>query len=138
MQAGLAVRNRLVRDRELAEVVAKHLGLDLDGSERLAVVHTNNRANHLGNDDHIAQVRLDNLRLGTVNASDGLLGDAQLLKQVQRLALKTTHSEATARTRREQLDELLVGELKQVLEVDAAVRKFLKGLARRTSGRDEL
>ena len=41
----------------------KRAYLDLDLVESLAVVHTNDAANHLGDDDHVAKVSLDDLRL---------------------------------------------------------------------------
>ena len=44
----------LVGDRELAQVVANHLRLDLHIDVLLAVVDTNHAANHLGNNDHVA------------------------------------------------------------------------------------
>lgn len=44
--------------------------LDLNTVEGLSVVHTNLAANHLGDDDHITQVGLDNLGLV---ASGGIL-----------------------------------------------------------------
>lgn len=54
--------------------------------EGLAVVHADDGANHLGHDDHVAQVRAHRIRL---LAARGLaLGLAQLLNQSQRLALK--------------------------------------------------
>jgi hypothetical protein len=67
------VLDRLVRNAELAKVVADHLGLiplareekfwvylDLNLVEGLAVVHTDVAANHLRNNDHVAEVGLDN------------------------------------------------------------------------------
>lgn len=47
------------RDGELSQVVANHVGLDLNLVEGLAVVHAHHGANHLGDDDHVAQVSAD-------------------------------------------------------------------------------
>ncbi len=46
--AGAAVLAWLVRDGELGQVVADHLGLDLNLVEGLTVVHADDGANHLG------------------------------------------------------------------------------------------
>lgn len=73
-------------DGELAEVVANHLGLDLDLVELLARVDANDAANHLGDDNHVAQVRLD--QLGLLVGLGLLLGLAQLLDQAHRPALQ--------------------------------------------------
>lgn len=60
----------LVRHGELGEVVAGHLGLDLNGVEDLSVVDTDNGTDHLGDDDHVTEVGLD---------GGGLLVDLGLL-----------------------------------------------------------
>merc|ERR1711967_177336 len=60
---GGTVLHRLVGDGELTEVVSDHVSLDLDLVENLAVVHTDNRADHLREDDHVAQVSLHTLWL---------------------------------------------------------------------------
>ena len=98
----------LVRARELSEVVASHLGLDFDRVEylshntsllsiplhrqtgpqtHLAVVDTNDRANHLGDDDHVTEVSLHDR--GLVVRGRLLLRLAKLLDQTHRLALET-------------------------------------------------
>ena len=84
--AGLAVLDRLVGDGELRQVVADHVGLDLDLVEGLAVVDADHGADHLGEDDHVAQVRAD--RLGLLAGGAVLLGAAQLLDQGQVTALE--------------------------------------------------
>lgn len=86
-ETGTTVRHGLVGDREFTEVVAGHLGLDLDGDKRLAVVHTADRTDHLGDDDHVAQVGLDGRRL--LVGCSLLLGLAKLLDETERLALET-------------------------------------------------
>ena len=67
---GTSVLDGLVGDGELSEVVTDHLGLNFDLVENLAVVNSNNAANHLGNNDHISKVSLD---------SGGLLAGNTLL-----------------------------------------------------------
>merc|ERR1719487_1675752 len=76
---GAAVAHGLVRDRELAQVVAYHVGLHLHGGEDLAVVHANDGADHLRHDQHIAQMRLHDV--GLVVRAAILLRLAQLLQQ---------------------------------------------------------
>jgi len=63
------VLNRLVGDGELAEVVSNHFWLDFNGVEGLSVVDTNDAADHLGDNDHVSEVGLDNFGLLTL---DGL------------------------------------------------------------------
>ena len=77
---------------------------------------------HLRNDDHVAQMRLDRVRL---LARGGLvLLDAQLLQQGSRLTLDTT-GELTTLTSVEQLHQLGVGLLKQLVQINTAVSELL-------------
>ncbi len=62
-EAGAAVTDGVVGDRELTEVVANHISLDLNQVEDLAVVDSDLSTNHLGDDDHVAEVSLDGLGL---------------------------------------------------------------------------
>lgn len=92
---GTTVLNRLVTARELGEVVARHLRLDLDRVEHLSVVDTDNRADHLWDDDHVTEVGLYD---GGLLVRGGLLlGLAELLDQAEWAALETA-LEATAGT----------------------------------------
>ena len=50
-----------VGDGKFAEIVADHLGADLNVGEVFAVVNANNGSNHLGYNNHVAQVSFDNL-----------------------------------------------------------------------------
>ena len=98
----------LARARELSEVVAGHFWLDLNGVEdlkrttsvnspalicpttertHLSVVDTNDRANHLGDDDHVTEVGLDDR--GLFVRGRLLLRLAELLDQAHGLALET-------------------------------------------------
>ena len=63
------VLHRLVSQRELAQVVTNHLGLDFNVVETLSVVHAHNRADHLRDHNHVTKVSLHRLRtliLGSV------------------------------------------------------------------------
>ena len=84
---GPTVLHGLVRDGELSEVVTHHLGFDLHLVESLAVVDADNGAGHLGNDDHVPQMCLDDV--GLLVGRTLLLLLAQLLDQGHRLALQT-------------------------------------------------
>ena len=68
--------------------MTNHLRLDFDLVEFLAAVDTNDAANHLWHDDHVTQMRLD--QVGLLIWLGVLLGLAQLLDQAHRLALETT------------------------------------------------
>ena len=87
--------NRLVRARELSEVVASHFRFNFNRVEDLSVVDTNDRSNHLRYDDHVTEVGLDNSGLFIWWGS--LLGLAQLLDKSHRALLETT-LEPTAST----------------------------------------
>lgn len=49
-----AVAHELVRAAVFAQVGADHLGLDFYRIERLTIVHSNDRADHLWHDDHLS------------------------------------------------------------------------------------
>ena len=100
------VLHRLVSQRELAQVVTNHLGLDFNVVETLSVVHTHHGANHLGNHDHVTKVGLHGLRtliLGSVRllhthfTRQTIYSNTQSLHQGLRLSLQTT-AETTAST----------------------------------------
>jgi len=77
------MRNGLVGKGELAEVVTDHLRLDFDVDEHLAVVDTGHGSDHLGKDDHGAEMGLDGVGLLTVDEAD--LGLAKLLEEASDL-----------------------------------------------------
>jgi len=93
--------------------VADHLRLDLNLVELLAGVDTNDAADHLGDNDHVTQVRLDDsgllVRLGL------LLGLAKLLNQTHWLALQTA-VEAAAGAGVHDITQLLRGEVEEPVE----------------------
>lgn len=97
------VLDGLVGDGELAEVVASHFGLDFNLVEGLAVVDTDDGADHLGDDDHVTEVGLDGRRL--LVGLGLLLGLAELLDETHRLPLETA-LELPAGTRVHEVDEL--------------------------------
>ena len=68
--------------------MANHLGLDLDLVELLAGVDADDGADHLGDDDHVAEVSLD--KIGLLVGLGLLLGLAELLDEAHGLALETT------------------------------------------------
>jgi hypothetical protein len=84
--------------------VTDHLGLDLDLVEVFAGVDANDAANHLGDDDHIAEVGLD--LVGLLVGLGLLLRLAQLLDQPHGLALETAVETSTG-TRMYEVAELL-------------------------------
>lgn len=90
----------------------------------LAVVDTNDRADHLRNNNHVTEVCADHRRL--LVRLRRLLSLAKLLDEGHRLALQAA-LEAPARTRVHQVHELLVREVQQLVEVDTAVRKLAEG-----------
>ena len=97
-------------DRELAKVVANHLRLDLHLVELLAGVDANDAANHLGDDNHVAEMGLD--EVGLLVGLGLLLGLAQLLDQAHRLALETAVDPA-ASTGVDDIAELIGSEVKE-------------------------
>lgn len=91
-------------DRELSQVVANHLRLDLNLVELLAGVDTDDGADHLGDNDHVTEVGLD--EVGLLVGPGLLLGLAELLDQTHGLALQTA-VEAAAGTSVNDITELL-------------------------------
>merc|ERR1711975_204543 len=87
--------DRLVGDGEFAKVVSDHVSLDLHLVEHLAIVHTNNRSNHLGENDHVAQVSLDALGLLALSSVACLLCSAEALEEGVVLTLQTMLEAAT-------------------------------------------
>jgi hypothetical protein len=84
--------------------VANHLGLDLDLVELLAGVDTDDAADHLGDNDHVTEVGLD--EVGLLVGLGLLLGLAKLLDQTHGLALETA-VEPSAGTGVDEVTELL-------------------------------
>ena len=93
----------LLRDTELSKIEPHHLRLDLDLIELLPAVDTDDAANHFRHDDHVPQVRLD--EIGLLVRLGFLLGLSQLLDQAHRLAFETT-IESAAGTGMDDIAEL--------------------------------
>jgi hypothetical protein len=110
MQINCCCWRDLLRDGELGEVVADHLGLDLDLVELLAGVDTNDGTDHLRDDDHVTEVSLD--EVGLLVGLGLLLGLAELLDQTHGLALEAT-VETSAGTSVDDIAELLAGEVEE-------------------------
>ena len=68
--------------------MTNHLRLDLDLVELLAGVDTNNATNHLGDDNHVSEVGLD--EVGLLVGLGLLLGLSELLDEAHRAALQAT------------------------------------------------
>lgn len=68
--------------------MADHFGLDFDLVELLAAVNSNDAANHLGDDDHVSQMGLD--QVGLLVGLGVLLCLSQFLDQAHRAALQAT------------------------------------------------
>jgi hypothetical protein len=114
-KTGPAVEGRLVGDGELCKVLADHLGLDLNDVEDLAVVDSDDGANHLGEDGEVTKVGLDDI--GLLVELGLLLGLPQLLDEGQ-VGLGETTGESPSDTGREELDDLVGVELEELLEVN--------------------
>ena len=102
------VAHRLVCDREFPEIVADHLGLNLDAIEDLAVVNTDDGADHFGHNDHVAQVRLHGL--GLVHGPAVLLGLAKACDEALGLGFQTA-VDASPGASVDELSEFLVVEV---------------------------
>lgn len=103
--------------------MADHLGLDLDLVELLTRVDTNDGADHLGDDDHVTEVGLD--EVGLLVGLGLLLCLAELLDQAHGLALETA-VESSAGAGVDDIAELLGGEVEELVKVDTAVGKLLE------------
>lgn len=123
-QTSSSVRDRLVRDGEFTEVVTGHLRLDFNGGEGLAVVDTSDGTDHFRDDDHVSQVGLDGG--GLLVRSGILLGLSQLLEETQVLSLESS-LEPSSCSGVDELDELLVGEIKKLVEFDTSVLVLPEG-----------
>ena len=138
------VLHRLVRQRELAQIVTDHLSLDFNVVEVATVVHTNNRTNHLGNHDHVAEVSLHRVRtlvlrslgllsLNNVNYNTHSL--AQSLDQRLGLSLQTAAESATRASLLshafpspyiDQLHQVLRRHIQQFVQIHSTVRELLE------------
>lgn len=90
--------------------MANHFRLDLNLVELLAGVDADNAANHLRDDNHVTEVRLDEIGL-LVGLGLGL-GLAQLLDQTHGLALETA-VEPTTGTGMDEVAEVFGGKVEE-------------------------
>ena len=87
-----------------------HFGLHFDLVELLARVDTDDATNHLGNNDHVAEMGLD--EVGLLVGLGLLLGLSELLDQAHGLALETT-VEPSAGTSVNEVTELFRAEIQE-------------------------
>lgn len=104
--------------------MANHFRLDFDLVEDLAVVDTDNGANHFRDNDHVTEVGLDNSRL--LVSGSFLLGLAKLLDKTHGLALQAA-LESSAGTSMDEFHELLRGQIQELVKVDTAVGELAEG-----------
>ena len=90
--------------------MADHLRPDFNLVELLAGVDADDAADHLGDDEHVTQVSLDNV--GLLVGLGLLLGLAELLDQAHGLALETAVEPATG-TGVDDIAELLRREIEE-------------------------
>ena len=121
---GTTVVNGLVGKGELAEVVTDHLRLDLNSVEGLAVVDTDDGADHGGGDDFVAAVSVDSVRLLTLGGFS--LGSEDLAHEDGVLDLLATGA-AAALTGGEELVDILLAHVKELVELDTSVLELLEG-----------
>ena len=94
---------RLISNGELAQIMANHFRLDFDLVEGFSVVDSNDGPDHLGHNNHVAEMGLDQGWL--LVGSSCLFGFTQFLDETHWLALKTA-LETTTGTSMDQLDKL--------------------------------
>ena len=98
--------------------MANHLRLNLDLIELLARVDTDHGADHLGDDNHVTEMGLD--EVGLLVGLGLLLGLAELLNKAHGLALQAT-VEPAAGAGVDDITELLAGEIKEPVERGTSV-----------------
>lgn len=92
--------------------MANHLRLDLDLVELLAGVDTNDASNHLGDDNHVSEVGLD--EVGLLVGLGLLLGLSELLDEAHGAALQTA-VDPSAGTGVDDISELVRGEVEEAV-----------------------
>ena len=98
--------------------------LDFDLVEGLAVVNADDGAGHLGNDDHVSEMGLDNVGLLVDGALLLLL--PQLLDEGHRLPLQPA-AELSADAAGQKLHQLLVVHVEELVQVHPAVGELAEG-----------
>lgn len=92
--------------------MANHLRLDLNLVELLAGVDTNDASNHLGDDNHVSEVSLD--EVGLLVGLSLLLGLSELLDEAHGAALQTA-VDPSAGTGVDDISELVRGEVEEAV-----------------------
>jgi len=98
--------------------VTRHLGLDFNRVENLAVVNTDNTTDHFGDDDHVSEVGLDDcwfLVRGSL-----LFSFAQFFDETHWAALEATVELATGACVNE-VDELFGAQVEELVELYTTV-----------------
>lgn len=104
--------------------MANHFRLDLDLVELLAGVDANDASNHLGDDNHVSEVGLD--EVGLLVGLGLLLGLSELLDEAHGAALQAA-VDPSAGTGVDDISELVRGEVEEVVKVDSSVRELAEG-----------
>ena len=122
----LTVTNGLVGKGELSKVVSAHVSSDFDGRPVLSTVNFDNGTNHIGSDDHVTEVSLNTLGLLTVGGLfDGFL---ELLDE-SGVRSTSVSLEGSSVLGAEKVDNLLLGHLEELIELDTSVDLLLEGLS---------
>jgi len=87
-----SVLDRFVTDAELSQMMTDHFRLDFNTVEHFAIVNTHHGSNHLGDDDHVTEVSLDNS--GLLHIAGLFLGTSQFLQKSHMFTFQPT-TEAT-------------------------------------------
>lgn len=123
ISSSLTVLDRVVSDGEFTQVVTNHLWLDLNGVERFTVVDTNERSDHLWNNNHVSQVSLNKNWLTSLGG--GQLCLSHLFNQSHWLVIQTS-GELSSNSGSTDLGEVLGGHRQQVFQLDTLEREVLK------------
>jgi hypothetical protein len=102
--------------------VANHFGLDLHLVELLARVDADDAADHLGDDNHVAEMGLDGV--GLLIGLGLLLGLAELLDQAHGAALEAAVDPA-AGAGVDDIAELVGGEVEEAVRREKTVSAYL-------------
>lgn len=106
--------------------MANHFRLDLDLVELLAGVDTNDASNHLGDDNHVSEVGLD--EVGLLVGLGLLLGLSELLDEAHGAALQAA-VDPSAGTGVDDISELVRGEVEEAVRVCACQRHCFSHLS---------
>jgi len=98
--------------------VTCHLGLDFNRVENLAVVNTDNTADHFWDDDHVSEVGFYDC--GFLVRGSFFLGFAQLFDETHWAAFKATVELATGACVNE-IDEIFITQVEELVKFDTTV-----------------